>query len=62
MPLDKFDFASDTKPQKNVARMMIRMSGEISAQITKAIPDASTRGQVTCFTCHRGQPKPVHAP
>lgn len=63
LPLEKFDFASDTKPQKQTARMMIRMAGEINAQITKAMPDAPAMGyQVTCFTCHRGAQHPQHSP
>lgn len=63
MPLEKFDFAADTKPEKQTARMMIRMVGEINAQVTKAIPDAPAKTyQVTCFTCHRGAQHPQHAP
>lgn len=63
MPLDKFDFVSDTKPQKETARMMIRMAAEINGQLTKAMPDAPSKGyQVTCFTCHRGAQHPQHSP
>jgi hypothetical protein len=63
MPLEKFDFPADTKPTKQMARMMMRMSGEINGQITKAIPDAPAKGyQVTCYTCHRGAQHPQHAP
>lgn len=63
LPLEKFDFPSDTKPEKQTARMMIRMTGEINAQITKAMPDAPAKGyQVTCDTCHRGAAHPQHSP
>jgi hypothetical protein len=63
MPLEKFDFVADTKPEKQTARMMIRMVGEINAQLTNAMPDAPAMGyQVTCFTCHRGAQHPQHAP
>lgn len=63
MPLEKFDFPSDAKPEKQTARMMMRMAGEINAQLTKAMPDAPAKGyQVTCFTCHRGQQHPQHSP
>lgn len=63
LPLEKFDFAADTKPEKQTARMMMRMAGEINATITKAIPDAPAQGyQVTCWTCHRGQQHPQHSP
>ena len=63
LPLDKFDFAADTKPTKQTARMMILMAGEVNGQITKAIPDAPAKGyQVTCYMCHRGAQHPQHAP
>src|SRR5262245_1103991 len=61
MPLEKFDFAADTKPEKQTARVMMRMATDINAQVTKAIPDAPAKGyQVTCFTCHRGAQHPLH--
>jgi hypothetical protein len=63
MPLDKFDFPSDTKPQKQTARAMMHMTAEINGHVGKAIPDAAERGyQVTCFTCHRGSQHPQHSP
>ena len=63
MPLEKFDFAADTKPTKQVARAMMRMSGEVNANVAKALPDAAAKGyQVTCWTCHRGSQHPQHAP
>jgi photosynthetic reaction center cytochrome c subunit len=63
LPLEKFDFVSDTKSQKQLTRQMMRMTAEINAQITKAIPDAAAQGQqVTCYTCHRGQQHPQHSP
>ena len=63
MPLDKFDFVSDAKPEKQTARMMMRMAGEINAQLTKAMPDAPQKGyQVTCYTCHKGAQHPQHSP
>ena len=50
-----FDFASDTKPAKAVARKMILMSREITAKL----PDVTGKpaAEVTrlrCATCHRG--------
>jgi hypothetical protein len=63
LPLEQFDFPSDAKPQKNIARNMVRMSGEINSRITKDMPDAPAQGyQVTCYTCHRGAVHPVHSP
>ena len=63
MPLEKFDFVADTKPEKQTARAMMRMTAEINGHVGKAIPDAAAKGyQVTCFTCHRGSAHPQHAP
>ncbi|HYU80173.1 MAG TPA: c-type cytochrome [Vicinamibacterales bacterium] len=63
MPLAEFDFVSDTNPNKNVARTMMRMAAEINATLTRAMPEAPAKGmQVTCFTCHRGAEHPVHSP
>jgi hypothetical protein len=50
------DFASDEKPEKETARMMITMTREINAKFT----DGKTH--VTCFTCHRGSEHPKTAP
>ena len=53
--LSTFDFASDKKEAKGVAREMMGMVGDINSKyITKLDADA----KVTCYTCHRGQPKP----
>jgi hypothetical protein len=61
--LETFDFAADTKPEKQIARAMMRMTAEINGHVGKAIPDAATKGyQVTCFTCHRGAEHPQHSP
>jgi photosynthetic reaction center cytochrome c subunit len=63
MPLEKFDFASDAKPEKLTARGMMRLTAEINGRITKAMPDAPAKGfQVTCWTCHRGSNHPQHSP
>jgi len=50
------DFASDEKPEKETARMMIVMTREINAKF----PDG--KQHVTCFTCHRGSEHPKIAP
>jgi len=47
------DFASDDKPQKVMARMMITMNRDINAKF----PDG--KQHVTCFTCHRGTNMPA---
>ncbi|MES2305740.1 MAG: c-type cytochrome [Gemmatimonadota bacterium] len=59
MPLDKFDFASDQKRTKLVARQMMRMVAEINRRLD-TLPGRMTTGlQVTCNTCHRGTNRPV---
>src|ERR1700680_2955279 len=50
------DFASDEKPEKETARMMIVMTREINAKFTDG------KQHVTCFTCHRGDEHPKTQP
>jgi hypothetical protein len=52
------DNASDDKPQKNTARMMIAMVNEINAKF----PDGAAKAKVTCYTCHNGKVTPLTAP
>src|SRR3954453_6949579 len=53
---EQFDFASDAKPEKNVARAMMRMMRGANQQIAKAV---NPHGQmVTCNPCHRGHTVP----
>ncbi len=59
------NFAADVKPQKEIARAMIRMVDSINQQIQAGV-SASNVGRtgdqvqkVTCATCHRGKPIPV---
>jgi hypothetical protein len=59
------DMASDMKPQKSIARVMMRMTQGVNQQIQGAVTqkpqDQVTR--VQCATCHRGQAIPqVAAP
>jgi hypothetical protein len=57
----EFDWASDEKPEKNVARKMISMSNKINK---KFFHGKSKYGQenavleVHCVTCHHGSPHP----
>ncbi|OZC02860.1 c-type cytochrome [Rubricoccus marinus] len=63
----EFAFGSDAKPEKEVARGMIRMVRQINTEILPAI-DRSTdeaaepQVDVTCWTCHRGDAKPRALP
>ena len=59
-PLNTFDFASDDRRNKQVAREMIRMVQNINTETLARLPerpDSSVR--VTCQTCHRGLSRPV---
>lgn len=54
------DFASDDKPEKEIARHMFKMAQDINAKYFNfngsAMPD--TIHVVTCATCHHGDPHP----
>ncbi len=59
MPLEQFDFPSDEKRTKRVARQMMRMVEEINRRVD-TIPERPTPAiEVTCRTCHRGVSRPV---
>ncbi|MGI4811440.1 MAG: photosynthetic reaction center cytochrome PufC [Janthinobacterium lividum] len=49
------DYASDAKPQKIAARLMLSMTRTINADWSNHIAPSG----VTCYTCHRGQPIPA---
>jgi hypothetical protein len=58
-PLERFDFASDDKRTKAVARQMMLMVREINGRLD-TLPDRPTPLlQVTCGTCHRGTSRPI---
>lgn len=60
--LTTYDFASDEKRPKQVARVMLQMVNAINGQHLKDVPDRSPTGlMVTCETCHRGvaRPEPI---
>jgi hypothetical protein len=58
-PLERFDFASDEKRTKLVARQMMRMVQDINRRLD-TLPGRTTPGlAVTCATCHRGVARPV---
>lgn len=61
------DFASDMKPEKNIARAMMRLTREINPMVAKAVATKKAAAdqvtQVTCMMCHRGAAVPdVPAP
>ncbi len=61
-PLSTFDFASDARPHKELARGMIRMTQQLNRELIPAIVGESARPRVTCFTCHGGSEHPATAP
>ena len=59
----EMNFASDDKPEKATARIMMRMTQAMNDQYMSQIhdPDATPEDkQVTCGTCHRGHKMPEH--
>ena len=62
--LSKFDFASDAKATKATARRMLRMMITINDDLLAGIGEPPPPGsrKVTCFTCHRGETKPLMQP
>jgi Photosynthetic reaction centre cytochrome C subunit len=57
-PLGQFDFASDEKRTKLVARQMMLMVQEVNRRVD-TLPGHTAGLEVTCRTCHRGVSKPV---
>ena len=53
--LSTFNFASDVKPTKATARIMMKMVHEIN---TNYISKLDADRKVTCYTCHRGKVEP----
>jgi len=49
----EFDFPNDAKPEKKIARTMIRMVRKINDDYVSTIKDR--KQDVTCMTCHRGK-------
>ena len=54
------DFASDEKPEKNIARHMMKMAAKINKKYFSFNKNEQGEMQqtVTCITCHRGSPHP----
>jgi len=60
------DFASDAKPEKDIARHMFRMTAKINKKYFHIDDDDKDKGAtipaVSCLTCHRGEPHPETKP
>jgi len=54
------DYASDAKPEKEMARMMMRMTLRVNKQFFMQKHPTFTDGVlvVMCNTCHNGKPRP----
>lgn len=71
-PKETFDFPSDAKEEKRVARVMLRMASEINnawmprveaaEHPEAAAPPPPEQPKVSCWTCHRGKPEPENPP
>lgn len=53
----RLNFADDSKPEKNTARLMYTMTEEIDQNYISKLD--SMENPVTCGTCHRGSRKPL---
>lgn len=61
LDFSEFDFVSDEREPKSIARGMIRMTDAINQNLLPAI--SQLEGPVvTCFTCHRGSTTPATRP
>jgi hypothetical protein len=58
-PLTTFDFVSDKKPEKDVARGMMKMVRNVNKDLAKMKIPGPNRVEVQCITCHRGRPRPL---
>jgi|SRR5882672_598196 len=58
-PLSTYDFAFDENPNKNRAREMYKMLGEITDHLKKIQPSGDKPVNMCCHTCHYGRPRPM---
>lgn len=58
-PLERYDFPSDEKRPKLIARQMMRMVEEINHRLDTIPSRPAPAVEVTCRTCHRGVSRPV---
>lgn len=56
---DKFVFESDDKPEKEMARKMMRMTHEINVKYFSFGDEDEVIRAVTCYTCHYENPIPA---
>lgn len=71
-PKEQLDFPADDKEAKRIARVMLRMVGDINGNWMQrveaaeghppAAPGTVAEMKVTCWTCHRGHEEPEAPP
>lgn len=61
-PLSTYDFVSDSNPNKDRAREMYRMLGDINDHLKKIKPSGDKPVNMWCNTCHNGKPRPMTLP
>ena len=62
-PTDEWDFASDEKPTKEKARVMLAMVEAINEEHLSRLDDrVAPSFRVTCYTCHTGRTDPRPLP
>jgi len=60
--LSTFDFASDEKPTKKTARIMLQNLMETNTRLASVGDKPAGEPRVSCWTCHRGETKPASPP
>lgn len=57
----KLDFSSDAKPEKDIARKMIKMTEKINSKYIDKIAKSSNEHfeHIACVSCHMGKLKPI---
>ena len=61
---NKLDFASDAKPEKKIARKMIKMTNKINKKYFDYAKDEQNHSiqAMTCYSCHHGAEHPAKNP
>lgn len=59
-PFTEWDFASDDRPAKQTARLMLRMMETINEEyLSEVAHDGEAPVNFGCHTCHAGRPRPA---
>lgn len=57
----KMNFASDEKPEKEMARNMLKMTAKINKKMFHYKEGGEAKPPITCITCHNGKAHPASA-